>query len=205
MNSTPHQKICFYHLPTRGRAGVKLGGADMSTMYLQLFIVPWCYIINLGCFIIILYHFLVLTYWHSAKCQLLFSACFLQRRKSISNGVQMPRNFMEIFYGPKGRQWALVVPRGCPEGGTTHQGAPGPQVRPGGLCPPRWPPVPPLHPTNAQIFQKPSGDPRSEVPPSQASVSTKTNLDPVPAPCRRGRSSPVAIFIIPAATTMRRE
>ena len=36
-------------------------------------------------------------------------------------------------------------------------------------------------------------------------VSAKTNLDPVPAPCQRGESSPAAIFIIPAATTMRRE
>ena len=27
-------------------------------------------------FIVILYHFLVLTYWRSAKCQLLLSACF---------------------------------------------------------------------------------------------------------------------------------
>ena len=23
--SIPHQKICFYHLPTQGRAGIKLG------------------------------------------------------------------------------------------------------------------------------------------------------------------------------------
>ena len=30
----PHQKICFYHLPTRGRAGIKLGDADTSTRYL---------------------------------------------------------------------------------------------------------------------------------------------------------------------------
>ena len=26
-SSIPHQKICFYHLPTRGRAGIKLGDA----------------------------------------------------------------------------------------------------------------------------------------------------------------------------------
>ena len=39
----------------------------------------------------------------------------------------------------------------------------------------------------------------------KASISTKSNLEPVPAPSRRGESSPVAIFIIPAATTMRRE
>ena len=34
MNNTPHKKFYFYHLPTRGRAGVKLGDADMSPMYL---------------------------------------------------------------------------------------------------------------------------------------------------------------------------
>ena len=37
----------------------------------------------------------------------------------------MARNFTMIFYGPKGSRWALVAPEGCPEGGTTHQGAPG--------------------------------------------------------------------------------
>ena len=37
----------------------------------------------------------------------------------------MPHNFTMIFYGPKGRSWALVAPGGCPKGGTTHQGTPG--------------------------------------------------------------------------------
>ena len=27
LRSIPHQKFCFYHLPTRGRAGIKLGDA----------------------------------------------------------------------------------------------------------------------------------------------------------------------------------
>ena len=27
LGSIPHQKLCFYHLPTRGRAGIKLGDA----------------------------------------------------------------------------------------------------------------------------------------------------------------------------------
>ena len=57
-------------------------------------------------FIVILYHFLVLTYWHSAKCQLLFSACFLHHRKSIPNGVQTQWNFLWIFFGPEDIQWA---------------------------------------------------------------------------------------------------
>ena len=27
LGSIPHQKLCFSHLPTRGRAGIKLGDA----------------------------------------------------------------------------------------------------------------------------------------------------------------------------------
>ena len=46
-SSTPHQKFCFYNLPTRGRAGIKLGDAwyvsnisiifDCSMLYYLLF------------------------------------------------------------------------------------------------------------------------------------------------------------------------
>ena len=71
--------------------------------------------------------FLVLTYWHSAQCQLLFSACFLHCRKSIPNGVQTQRNFLENFYGPEDTTWAKEVPEGCPEGVTTHLCAWGPR------------------------------------------------------------------------------
>ena len=64
-----------------------------------LYYQPWMFYNH---FIVILYHFLVLTYWHSANCQLLFFACFLHRKKSISNGVQTQRNFTKIFFGPEG-------------------------------------------------------------------------------------------------------
>ena len=47
LRSIPHQKFCFYHLPTRGRAGIKLGDAwyvsnvsiifDCSMLYYILF------------------------------------------------------------------------------------------------------------------------------------------------------------------------
>ena len=66
-------------------------------------------------FIVILYHFLVLPYCHSAKCYLLFSTCFLHRRKSIPNGVQMQQNFLWIFDGPEDIQWAKEVPKREPE------------------------------------------------------------------------------------------
>ena len=34
LGSIPHQIFCFYHLPTRGRARIKLGDADTSPTYL---------------------------------------------------------------------------------------------------------------------------------------------------------------------------
>src|SRR4051812_21187245 len=33
--------------------------------------------------------------------------------KSISDGVQMPRNITESLYGPEGTQWDLAAPGGC--------------------------------------------------------------------------------------------
>ena len=34
LGSIPHKKLCFYHLPNRGRAGIKLGDADTSPTFL---------------------------------------------------------------------------------------------------------------------------------------------------------------------------
>ena len=81
---------------------------------------------------------------------------------------------MWIFYGSEDIQWARAAPGGgCPEGAQPIRTRLGPQARPGGLCPPRWPPAPPLRPINSQIFQNSRGEPRSEVPPLQASVAMK--------------------------------
>ena len=53
-------KFFLYHLPTRGRVGIKLGDVDTSPTYLYFFIVPYCYIIILGCFTIILLSFYII-------------------------------------------------------------------------------------------------------------------------------------------------
>ena len=59
-----------------------------------------------------------------------FLLVFLHRMKSIPNGVQMQQNFLWNFYGPEDIQWAGEAPVGCLEGGTTHQGTPGPPSAP---------------------------------------------------------------------------
>ena len=46
---------------------------------------------------------------------------------------------------------------------------------------------------------------RSGLPPPEASVATENQSRPVPAPCRRGNPSPVAIFIILVLSMTRRE
>ena len=46
---------------------------------------------------------------------------------------------------------------------------------------------------------------RSGVPPPEATVATENQSTPIPAPCRRGNPSPVAIFIIPVLSMTRRE
>jgi hypothetical protein len=53
---------------------------------------------------------------------LLFSALFLIYRKSISNGVQTQRNFLEIFFGPEDIQRTEEVPERGPKVGSTHHG-----------------------------------------------------------------------------------
>ena len=61
----PLQKFCFYHLPTRGRAGIKLGDAWYVSNVSIIFIVP-CYIIFcFGHYWALLYNFILflgLTY-----------------------------------------------------------------------------------------------------------------------------------------------
>ena len=98
-SSTPHQKFSFYHLPTRGRARIKLGDAwyisnvsiifDCSMLYYLLF---W----TLLGFIIHFYIIFGTNLLTGGPAQMLF---FLPisvfRRKRISNGVQTEWNLRE--------------------------------------------------------------------------------------------------------------
>ena len=91
----------------------------------------------------------------------------------------MPRNSTMIFYGPEGRQWALVAPGGAPRGAQPTRARQEAQARPGGLCPPRVPPEPPLCSINTPIFQKPQGSRRNTHPAAAESRTTRSNLDTI--------------------------
>ena len=97
-------------------------------------------ILDVNHFIVISYHFLVLTYWHSAKCQLLCSACFLHCRKPISNGAQAQRNFTGIFLDQKEHNGPWLRLGGAPRRAQLTRARQEAQVRPGRLCPPRGTP-----------------------------------------------------------------
>ena len=100
-SSTPHKKFCFYHLPTWGRAGIKLGDAwyisnvsiifDCSMLYYLLFWTLLGFIVHFY----IIFGTNLLTGGPAQNC------CFLPvlglRRKGMSNGVQTESKRNETF------------------------------------------------------------------------------------------------------------
>ena len=92
--------------------------------------------------------------------------------------------------------------------GGSHEGggrAQPPRARPLPRGAPVAPPTYPLHPYISTYPKTSRTKDRSGVPPPQASVATENQSRPVPAPCRRGNPSPVAIFINPTLSMTRRE
>ena len=67
----------------------------------------------------------------------------------------MPQNFMEILLDQKLEVGPWLHLRGVPRRGQPTRACQEAQARPGGLCPPRVPPGPPLFSINTPIFQKP--------------------------------------------------
>ena len=63
-----------------------------------------------------LYHFLVLTYWHSAKCQLLFSALFDLQKIHIKRSPNAAKLFVD-FFGARRQPWVRRTTRDEARGG----------------------------------------------------------------------------------------
>ena len=124
-SSIPHQKFCFYHLPTRGRAGIKLGDAwyvsnvsiifDCFMLYYILF-----WMINGICYTLLYY------FWDqpihrrpSPNCCFLPISVF--QRKRISNGIQIEWNLRESYFwnkrDPGDLEWTSRKQQGGHEAG----------------------------------------------------------------------------------------
>ena len=99
LGSIPHQKFCFYHLPTRGRAGIKLGDAwyvsNVSIIFYcsMLLYYPFWMFMGFSLHIYIIFGTNLLTGGPTRIAVFLPISVF--RRKGISNGVQTEWNLRE--------------------------------------------------------------------------------------------------------------
>src|SRR3990170_8072723 len=113
-------KFCFYHLPTRGRAGIKLGDADTSPTYLYFLIVSCYYIICFGCLMGFNMLFYIIFGTNLLTRGPVPVPVFLPisefRRKGISNGIQTERNLREDLFwykcNPGDLEWKSRKQRG---------------------------------------------------------------------------------------------
>ena len=105
LGSIPHQKFCFYHLPTRGRAGIKLGDAwYVSNVYIifdcsMLLYYPFWMYMGFTLHIYIIFGTNLLTGGPARIAVFLPISVF--RRKGISNGVQTGWNLRERSFWNK--------------------------------------------------------------------------------------------------------
>ena len=98
-SSIPHKKFCFYHLPTRGRAGIKLGDAwyvsNVSIIFdcSMLLYYPFWMFMGFTLHFYIIFGTNLLTGGPARIAIFLSISVF--RRKGISNGVQTEWNLRE--------------------------------------------------------------------------------------------------------------
>ena len=91
-SSTPHQKFSFYHLPTRGRAGIKLGDAWYVSNVSIIFDCSMLYYLLLWTILDFIFHFYIIFGTNLLTGGPAQNCCFLPisvfRINGISNGVQ---------------------------------------------------------------------------------------------------------------------
>ena len=99
LGSIPHQKFCFYHLPTRGRAGIKLGDAWYVSNVSIIFDCSMLLYYPFWMFMGFIIHFYIIFGTNLLTGGPTHIAVFLPisvfRRKGISNGVQTEWNLRE--------------------------------------------------------------------------------------------------------------
>ena len=143
VGSIPHQKFCFYHLPTRGRAVIKLGDAryvsNVSIIFYCSMLLYYLFWMLMG-FILHFYIIFGTNLLTQGPVQIaVFLPISVFCRKGISNGVQTEWNLRERDFwnkrDPKDLEWTSRNIRGVHEAGgaLTPLGAPSPLVGPSWL------------------------------------------------------------------------
>ena len=103
LGSIPHQKFCFYHLPTQGRAGIKHGDAwyvsNVSIIFdcSMLLYYPFWMFMGFTLHFYIIFRTNLLTGGPARIA--IFLPILVFRRKGISNGVQTEWNLWESYFG----------------------------------------------------------------------------------------------------------
>ena len=184
LGTIPHQKFCFYHL-LDDEQELSLGmliRLQRIYNFCLFHAVILSFLDVLPSFYSNFISFFVTNLLTQCPVPVVFFFLFLLRRKSIPNGVQTQRNFLVIFSGPEDTRWAKKVPKGCSEGSTTHQGAPG------GVVPTSGAPL-----TTSLLYKYPNI-------PETLGESTKINSSrrivqnhqiPIQTPSRRGSPLPL--------------
>ena len=118
LGSIPHQKFLFYHLPTRGRAGIKLGDAwyvsNVSIIFdcSMLLYYPFWMFMGVILHIYIIFGTNLLT--ESPARIAVFLPISVFQRKGISNGVQTEWNLRERdFWNERDPEDLECKPRSC--------------------------------------------------------------------------------------------
>ena len=117
LGSILHQKFLFYHLPTRGRAGIKLGDAWYVSNISIFFYCSMLLYYRFWMFMGFIYTFIsffrtnLLTGGPAHIAVLLSVSVF--RRKGISNGIQTEWNLRESYFwnksDPGDLEWTLMT------------------------------------------------------------------------------------------------
>ena len=130
IGSIPHQKFCFYHLPTRGRAGIKVGDAwyvsNVSIIFDCSMLLYYLFWMFMGFTL----HFYIIFGTNLLTGGPAWIAVFLPilvfRRKGISNGVQMGWNLRQRSFWNKCKpgdlEWTSRKKQGGHEAGGLAQG-----------------------------------------------------------------------------------
>ena len=94
-SSTPHQKFCFYHLPTRGRAGIKLGDAWYVSNVSIIFDCSMLYYLLFWTILGFIFHFYIISGTNLLTGGPAQNCCFLPISVFWRNGVQTEWNLRE--------------------------------------------------------------------------------------------------------------
>ena len=124
LGSIPHQKFNFYHLPTRGRAEIKLGDVWYVSSVSIIFDCSMLLYYPFWMFIGFTLHFYIIFGTNILSGGPARIAVFLPisvfRRKGISNGVQTEWNLWDLYFwnkhSPGDLEWTSRSSRGGHEG-----------------------------------------------------------------------------------------